>query len=95
MEETFTIIPTEFSIRIIETGFIDNVKLYIGIYNTQIEIPCKHQKRFVGSTCSDLFSCEYCFPRAYNSAYYFFKYTIEANCFETKKVFFNVVNLFV
>lgn len=95
MEETFTIIPTEFSIRIIETGFINNVKLCIGIYDTQIEIPCKHQKRFVCSNTSDLFSCEYCFPRPYNSAYYFFKYTIESNYFETKKIFFNVTDLFV
>lgn len=116
--ETFTIIPTKFSIRIIETGFIDNVRLCIVIDNTQIEIPCKHQRRYkklvfknikkakplythktnipkMNFPIFDLFSCEYCFKNPANSAYYFFKYTIGMDYFETEKCYFKVENLFV
>lgn len=116
--ETFTFIPTQFSIRIIETGFIDNVKLCIVINNTQIEIPCRHQKRgsklvfknlkksksyFTHRTnlsrikipILNLFVCEYCFKEPTNSAYYYFKYTIEADYFETEKFYFRVEKLFV
>ena len=117
-EETFTFIPTQFSIRIIETGFIDNVKLCIVINNTQLEIPCKHKKRYsklffknIKKSKSffthktniprkkihiwNLFICEYCFKEPTNSAYYYFKYTVETDHFETEKVYFKVKEFFV
>ena len=118
MKETFTFIPTRFSIRIIETGYIDNVRLCIGINNTQFEIPCKHIKRYANLQFKnvkkakplythrnnlprmkfviwDLFVCEHCFESPTNFAYYYFKYTVEADYFETEKVYFRVEKSFV
>ena len=91
MEKTYTIIATEFSIQILESGWINDVILHIEMTGEKnINLKCDFVDR-------EKISCHFysCFKTDYTkkkkgNGTFFFSYRINNNYHETKKVAFQV-----